>query len=152
MTTARSAATGHVVAGHGVASGRATTSPFPAGTIKLQTPPLLERGVDLRGYHPGTINVDLAPWQLRLLRPRWTVTDLAWTDVHPPETFSFVECTLTTVRGQVDALVYHPHPETKPMHHQAPTVVELLAPFVPGLSPGDEVTVTLAAGQAELER
>lgn len=140
--------TGTVVAGHGVASGRASDSPFPAGTIELQTPRLLEHGVDLRGYHPGTVNVDLAPHRLRLLRPRWTVTDLAWTDVHPPETFSFVECRLTHAGRTVDALVYHPHPETKPMHHQAPTVVELLAPFLPGLANGDEVTLALSPEQA----
>ena len=73
-----------------------------------------------------------------------------WTDVHPPETFSFVECVLTHGGRDVDALIYHPHPETKPMHHQPGTVVEVLAPFVEGLAYGDEVTVTLTEGQAEL--
>lgn len=155
------AATGAVVAGHGVASGRSTSSPFPAGTIAMQAPLLAAHGVDLRGYHLATINLDVAPYRLVLDQPRWTVRDLDWTDVHPAETFSFVECTVSRddhagetqdVGGrdlqQHAGLVYHPHPETKPAHHQPGTVIELLLPLLPGLVAGEGLTVTLADGQA----
>lgn len=148
LTSAR----GVVVTGHGVASGRSADSPFEAGTIELQAPHFHERGLDLSAYRSATINVDLAPHALRLLEPRWRFEDVAWTTVHPPETFSFVECRLTWAGRTVDALLYHPHPETKPMHHQPGTVVEVLAPHLEGLSYGDEVVVEVAAGQAVLER
>ena len=148
--TTRTSARGVVVAGHGVASGRSASSPFSAGTIALQAPRFAEHGLDLSGYHHATINIDLAPFALRLVAPRWRFDDVAWTEVHPPETFSFVECSLTHAGRTVAALIYHPHPETKPMHHQPGTVAEVLAPFVEGLAYGDEVTVTLADGQAAL--
>lgn len=144
---------GVVVPGHGVASGRAPDSPFAAGTIALQTPHLARQGIDLSAYHPATMNVDVSPFALHVLDPRWTATDIAWTDVHPAETFSFVQCRLTAGGRDVDALVYYPHPETKPgMNHQPRSVVEVLAPFVPGLGYGDEVSVELAQGQAVFDQ
>lgn len=143
---------GVVVRGHGVASGTGATSPFAAGTIDLQAPHLAARGVDLSAYHHATINLDIDPFALRLVVPRWTLEGVEWTDVHEAETFSFVECTLTHRGRTVDALVYHPHPETKPMHHQPGTVVELLAPLLPGLGYGDVLTFAPAVGQGELRR
>ena len=146
------AATGVVVAGHGVASGRACDSPFAAGTIELQAPHFAARGLDLAPFVMATVNLDIAPHQLVLRAPRWTFTDVAWTDVHPPETFSFVECSITRAgtTGAVPGLIYHPHPETKPMHHQPTTVVELLLPWLPGLRHGDVLGLEVAAGQAHL--
>lgn len=172
VTHRPAAATGVVVAGHGVASGRSTSSPFPAGTIAMQAPLLAEHGVDLHGYHLATINLDVAPHRLVLDEPRWTVRDLEWTDVHPAETFSFVECTVgreTLSAGQNPpageaqdgggpegqqhtGLIYHPHPETKPAHHQPGTVIELLLPLLPALATGERLRVTLATGQAWYER
>lgn len=98
----------------------------------------------------ATVNLDLAPHRLALRQPRWTFVDVDWTDVHPPETFSFVECTVTRDDEQVDGLVYHPHPETKPMHHQPSTVVELLLPRLAGLAAGEELWLHLDPRQAAL--
>lgn len=144
--------TGSVVPGHGVASGRASDSPFPAGTIELQAPHFAARGLDLSPFVMATVNLDIAPHRLVLQAPRWTFTDVAWTDVHPPETFSFVECSVTRAgaKGAVPGLIYHPHPETKPMHHQPSTVIELLLPRLPGLRAGDVLEVEVAAGQARV--
>ena len=143
-------AKGVVVAGHGVASGRAGDSPFAAGTIELQAPHFRARGLDLTPFVMATVNLDLAPHRLALRQPRWTFVDVDWTDVHPPETFSFVECTVTRDGAAVDGLVYHPHPETKPMHHQPSTVVELLLPHLPGLTPGETLTLQVDPRQAVL--
>ena len=44
----------------------------------------------------------------------------------------------------------HPHPETKPMHHQPSTVVELLLPHLPGLTPGETLTLQVDPRQAVL--
>ena len=80
---------GRLVAGHGVASGRAADSPYPAGTIALQTPHFLSLGIDLTPYQPATLNLDFAPGVWRLRDPDHHVPLLHWTDQHPPETFSF---------------------------------------------------------------
>ncbi len=145
------AAKGVVVAGHGVASGRAEDSPFAGGTIALQAPHFAARGLDLTPFVPATINLDIAPYRLLPRVPRWTFADVAWTDVHGPETFSFVEASATWRGRTLAGLVYLPHPETKPMHHQPGTVVELLLPHLAGLAPGDELEVEVPADQASLE-
>ena len=115
-----------------------------------QAPHFRARGLDLVPFVMATVNVDLAPHRLVLREPRWTFADVEWTRVHPPETFSFVECTVTRDDEQVDGLVYHPHPETKPMHHQPSTVVELLLPHLPGLTPGETLTLQVDPRQAVL--
>ncbi|KRE35918.1 hypothetical protein ASG73_14660 [Janibacter sp. Soil728] len=146
MTTT---AKGVVVAGHGVASGRASDSPFAAGTIELQAPHFAARGLDLAPFVMATVNLDVAPLTLVLRRPRWTFADVRWTDVHGPETFSFVECTVRRGEEEYAGLVYLPHPETKPMHHQPSTVLELLLPRLAGLVAGDELSVGLDPEQGD---
>ena len=146
MTNAK----GVVVAGHGVASGRASDSPFSAGTIELQAPHFAARGLDLTPFVMATVNVDIAPSHLELARPLWTFDDVAWTSVHPSETFSFVECTVRRGEQVHEGLVYWPHPETKPMHHQPATVIELLLPRLPVLAVGETLEIEVADGQAQL--
>ncbi len=132
---------GTVVAGHGVASGRSSTSPYPAGTIALQQPHFLAQGVDLSRYHPGTLNVDVAPHapvpQAPLFdgRLRW-FGDLE-------ERFLLSRIRLRCGARDFDGLWYYPHPATKPAHFQKPTVVELLLPWIDGLAPGSPVRVRL---------
>lgn len=145
-------AKGVVVAGHGVASGTATATPFAGGTIALQAPHFAARGLDLAPFVPGTVNLDIAPYRLELAAPRWTFRDVAWTDVHGPETFSFVECAVRRGDEVHEGLVYAPHPETKPMHHQPSTVVELLLPPLAGLGAGEALELEVADGQATLTR
>ncbi|WP_435202461.1 hypothetical protein [Janibacter sp. GS2] len=143
-------AKGVVVAGHGVASGTAAATPFAGGTIALQAPHFAARGLDLAPFVPGTVNLDIAPYRMVLASPRWTFRDVAWTDVHGPETFSFVECAVRRGEELHDGLVYVPHPETKPMHQQPSTVVELLLPPLAGLGTGEALELEVADGQATL--
>jgi hypothetical protein len=123
---------GQLVAGHGVASGRASDSPYPAGTIALQAPLFRNLGLDLAGFQAATLNLDFSPGEWRLRDPDHCFQQLAWSDRHPPETFSFWRCRLRR-SGDLptepqQALIYHPHPETKRAHHQRPSQLELLAP------------------------
>lgn len=143
-------AKGVVVTGHGVASGRATGSPFAGGTIALQAPHFAARGLDLSPFVPATVNLDIAPHRLVPRTPRWTFADVVWTDVHGPETFSFVECTVRWDGEEHTGLVYLPHPETKPMHHQPSTVIELLLPRLPGITAGAHLTVEVPGPQATI--
>jgi hypothetical protein len=141
-------------AGHQVASGRSPTSPYPAGTIALQTPVFLALGLDLRPYFPGTLNLNIAPLRFALGRPAHRFEAVRWTLHHPPETFSFYNCRLTVDRrgstNRYDGLVYYPHPETKRSHFQAPTVLEVLAPRIAGLTYGHKVGLETLGAQIQL--
>jgi hypothetical protein len=130
---------GVVVCGHGVASGSAAESPYPAGTIALQTPAFLAQGLDLSNYHPGTINLDFPGCRWELSEPDHRFPSLHWTDLHPPETFSFWRVALRRHPADpaVAGLIYYPHPETKARHFQSPSRLELLAPYLDALRPGD---------------
>lgn len=115
--------------GYGVASGQTTHSPYPKGTIELQTPYFLELGLDISKYYPGTLNLSVSPYHLQLHNPQWTFPQVEWFS-GCRETFSFSNCRLVLEAFTVDALIYYPHPETKPTHFQDPTIVEVLAPYL----------------------
>ncbi len=130
---------GQLVAGHGVASGRASDSPYPAGTIALQSPHFARCGLDLGDCHPGTLNLAFSGGSWRLQDPLLLVERLDWTPLHPPETFSFWPCRLRSSAGETSAWIYWPHPETKERHFQPPDRLELLAPWMAGVAPGDRL-------------
>jgi hypothetical protein len=140
MTATRSA-TGVVVTGHGVASGRSGDPRFPSGTLGLQFPIFARLGVGLDDVHPGTINVELDHGPIDLDEPDHHLPSVKWHDEMPPEDFSLWRVSLIHAGRTWPALVYRPHPETKPEHHQPADVVEILAPLIPDLAYGDRVTV-----------
>jgi hypothetical protein len=137
---------GTVMPGHGVASGRAANSPYPQGSIAMQMPFFKELGLDLGHCWPGTLNVSIAPQTWQLLRADHCFERLQWTHLHPPETFSFVAVQLTWRSQHTSAWLYRPHPETKAAHHQAPSVMEIIAPRMEGLAYGDAVGLAFADG------
>ncbi|HXA46131.1 MAG TPA: hypothetical protein VNW52_00770 [Burkholderiaceae bacterium] len=135
--------TGKIIAGYGVASGRASDCPFPGGSIRQQQPYFLAQGVDLSPYFAGTLNVDLAP---HIPHPAGYVFDgnLRWFgDLEEHFILSRVEL---TVNGRhFSGLWYYPDPATKVDHFQSASVVELLMPWIEGLDSGDLVTVRFCA-------
>lgn len=120
---------GRIVQGHQVASGRAKQDRFPGGTIAMQAPFFLERGLDLSDWHHGTLNVSIFPLRYEILHAPRTFRLVKWHPVEPPEDFSFFDGEiLEPPTGQwVEALLYFPHPETKPEHLQPPDVIEIIA-------------------------
>ena len=40
----------------------------------------------------GTLNIDIRPLAFELVEPEFTFRDVSWTDLHPPEHFSFSRC------------------------------------------------------------
>ena len=62
----------------------------------MQTPVFEQSGIDLSDCWPGTINLSFAPLELRLKDPDHCFQQLHWTDLHPPETFSFWRIGLIT--------------------------------------------------------
>lgn len=130
---------GILVAGHGVASGRAADSPYPCSTIDMQRPYFAQLGLDLSRFFSGTLNLSIHPHRYRILEPTWTFRQVTWTDRHPPEDFSFCRCRLA-IKGQLsEALIYYPHPETKRRNFQDAATLEVLAPYLEGLRPGDRL-------------
>jgi hypothetical protein len=134
---------GTLVRGYGIASGQAPDSPYPAGSISLQAPLFAAYGVDLSGFYPGTLNLAFGGSRWLFANPAAQVEQLRWSDHHPPETFSFWRVGLRARPGAavVQALIYRPHPETKRTHHHSADRLELLAPWIEGLSTGDRLEI-----------
>ena len=133
---------GRLCVGHGVASGTSTQSPYPEGSIQMQSPVFRSLGLDLSDCFFGTLNLDFAPLEVSLSNPDHLFEKVRWTELHPPETFSFwrVEIKATDVEV-VSGWIYYPHPETKERHWQPPTTLELLAPRLSGVEPGCTISL-----------
>ncbi len=126
-----------VVRGHGVASG--SSNSVPSGTIARQLPHFRKLGLELGDCWPGTLNLSVEPLRLAIVRPAYLFASVDWDENGPPETFSFSRCRVRTGELEVAGWIYYPHPETKPRHFQPPGVVEILAPWLPGIAYGAEV-------------
>lgn len=141
-----------VVRGYQVASGSNGNPLFPGGTLRMQAPHFLARGLDLSLYHNGTLNVSIAPNQYRVVRPRQTFRGLKWHPTEPAEDFSFFDARfLRQGATEVCGLVYLPHPETKPRHFQNPDILELLFPWIEDLSCGMEIFLQVPISQLVIE-
>ena len=137
---------GIVVSGHRVASGQASNSPYPRGTIEMQQPYFLPLGVDLSAFYPGTLNISIAPHRFEL-RPQITLPQVKWSPEHAAESFSFSPITLTWQNKPYAGLIYYPRPETKINHFQDPSVLELLMPRVKGIAYGERAILTASANE-----
>ena len=73
--------------GHGVASGKAKDPRYPKGTIKAQYEHFLEKGLDLSQYYLGTINLDIAPYSYKIVKPKYFLEHINWSEHIPPENF-----------------------------------------------------------------
>ncbi|MGI0484394.1 hypothetical protein ACN4EK_03090 [Pantanalinema rosaneae CENA516] len=141
---------GVVQAGHGVASGTAMDSPYPAGTIALQIPYFQALGLDLSAYFPGTLNVSIAPQQFQLIQPQYRFEQVEWTDRHPPETFSFSACWVIFDSIRYGGWIYYPDPATKRTHFQPASTLEILAPPIRGITYGDRLTLEINSWEVRI--
>ena len=143
--------TGRLCAGHGVASGTSNESPYPDGTIRMQSPVFRALGLDLSDCYCGTLNVDFKPLEISLSNPDHIFENITWTELHRPETFSFWRVLIKTNQSEVVlGWVYYPHPETKQRHWQPPTTLELLAPRLTGVSAGCTIHLRDECGRIKL--
>ena len=135
---------GMLIRGHGVASGKNPDPRFPAGTLAMQKPFFLELGLDLGDFYPGTLNLSVAPCLFVPGNPTHSFPGVKWSPSLPAENFSFYSCRIrpTGEAFFVEALVYWPHPSTKPEFHQDPHVIEILAPELPRVGYGQEVELS----------
>jgi hypothetical protein len=118
----------------------------------MQFPFFQRLGLDLSGFHMGTLNVSLAPKRYRVVAPKVVFRQVAWHPTEPAEDFSFFDARLSLPDGSTaTGLIYFPHPETKPEHFQPPEVLELLVRHLPGLSYGMEIGLAVPSDQMIIE-
>ena len=130
---------GTLVQGYRVASG--PSKDYPYGTLDRQRPLFKSRGLDLTAYFNGTLNIDIRPNTFKLVKPEFTFQHVEWTDLHPPEHFSFSRCRVIHKDIEYEGWVYYPHPETKLRHFQNPSLLEVIAVHIPHIKYGDELDV-----------
>jgi hypothetical protein len=131
----------HPCQGYRVAPGLSTY--YPNGSLGRQRPILKEHGLDLSSYFNGTLNIDIRLHILRMEMPEYTFQHVEWTDLHPPEGFSFSRCKMIYREEEYDGWVCNPQPETKESHFQNPSLVEAIARPIPGIRYGDSLQVLL---------
>ena len=139
---------GRIVQGYRVASG--PSADYPYGALDRQRPIFASRGLDLSRCFNGTLNVDIRPYKFQMLRAEFTFRDVQWTDLHPPEHFSFSRCKVIFRNLEYDGWVYYPHPETKIRNFQNPSLLEVIAMPIRGLEYGDEVDVLVNPAEIEI--
>ena len=106
--------------GHEVASKKSVH--YPQGTIEMQAPFFKERGLDLSGFHRGTLVIGCSA---EISNSQCSSSFLIGSvDVQTPaEHFSFSACWLTFRNQRYAGLILLPHPETKARHHQNDSVI-----------------------------
>jgi len=132
---------GILLRGHQVAS--RPSAAYPYSSLEKQKPYFKERGLDLYGYFNGTLNISIAPFTFQMSAPEITFPLVEWTDLHPPETFSFSRCKVIFKGVEYEGWVYYPHPETKKTHFQDPSLVEVITYQIPEIEYGDAIEVEL---------
>ena len=132
---------GRLARGYRVASG--PSADYPYGALDRQRPLFKRGGLDLDGFFNGTLNIDISPYAFKMEKPQYTFHDTEWTDLHPPEHFSFSRCKVIYREVEYDGWVYYPHPETKKRNFQNPSLIEVIATPIPGIEYGAELEVAL---------
>ena len=141
---------GIVIQGYRVASG--PSKDYPYGSLDRQRPIFKARGLDLEVFFNGTLNIDLRPFTFKLIKPEFTFRNVEWTDLHPPENFSFSRCKVIYKEIEYEGWVYYPHPETKLRHFQDPSLLEVIALPIPEIKYGDEVQVCIHPDRIEVSK
>ncbi len=136
---------GILVRGHQVAS--RPSKDYPYSSLEKQKPYFKSFGLDLYEYFNGTLNISIAPLTVEMTAPELTFPLVQWTDLHPPETFSFSRCKVIFREVEYSGLVYYPHPETKKNHFQNASLVEVITYEIPGIQYGDVLDVEVNSSE-----
>lgn len=140
---------GILTRGHQVAS--RPSKDYPYSTLEKQKPYFKQLGMDLYPYFNGTLNISIAPLTFRMIKPEITFEKVEWTDLHPPETFSFSRCNVIFKSKEYVGWVYYPHPETKRNHFQNASLIEVIAFEIQNIQYGDAVEIEIDSNQIKVE-
>lgn len=127
--------------GHQVAS--RPSKDYPYSSLEKQKPYFKALGLDLQEYFNGTLNISIAPLEFTMAHPEFTFELVEWTDLHPPETFSFSRCRVFFKNVEYRGWVYYPHPETKKTHFQNPSLIEVITYHIPEIQYGNEIEIEI---------
>lgn len=139
---------GIIIEGHRVAS--APSDDYPYGTLEKQKPYFKALGLDLGNFYNGTLNVSIHPHTFEMKNSEFTFDRVEWTDLHPPETFSFSRCAVIFKGNRYLGWVYYPHPETKIRNFQQSSMIEILAEYIPGVQYGEDIELELNSKEVRL--
>jgi len=140
-----------VTQGHKVASGQATDSPYPQGSIEMQTPFFHKHGINLDDYYKATLNLSIAPYTFTIIAPQFIAKEVKWVDGFPAEDFSFSKAEITYAGKTYSGLIYYPHPETKLGHFHDNSVIEFITYYIPDIGYGDKVELKLNDASISIE-
>ena len=143
---------GIVIKGHGVASGTGRDPRYPKGTLKQQAPFFKDGGLDIDRFHPGTINLDISPYEFVIGCPKYFFSQINWSPFIPPENFYFFDLLAYHQDQEYKGLIYMPDPETKTDHQQAAHIIELLLPKMPGLNYGKHLKIAVPEDQLKFSK
>jgi hypothetical protein len=143
---------GVVVKGHRVATG--PSMDYPYCSLERQLPFFLAGGLDLTAFHLATLNISIAPLRFILEKPAYTFRQIAWTELHPPEDFSFSPCcvNLPGTPEWFEGYVYYPHPETKIRNFHNPSLLEVITVKIPDIGYGTQLQVALDPQAVRISR
>jgi hypothetical protein len=141
MTTPWTHLTGILMQGHQVAS--RPSAAYPYSSLEKQKPYFKNLGLDLSTYFNGTLNISIAPLEFEMTKPELTFPLVEWTDLHPPETFSFSRCKVRFGGKEFAGWVYYPHPETKKTHFQSPSLIEVITYEIANIKYGDAIELEI---------
>jgi hypothetical protein len=133
--------TGILMQGHQVAS--RPSAAYPYSSLEKQKPYFKDLGLDLSTYFNGTLNISIAPLEFEMTKPELTFPLVEWTDLHPPETFSFSRCKVKFGGKEFAGWVYYPHPETKKTHFQNPSLIEVITVEIANIKYGDVIELEI---------
>ncbi len=131
--------------GHQVAS--RPSKDYPYSSLEKQKPFFKALGLDLYEYFNGTLNISIAPLEFEMVRPEFTFELVEWTDLHPPETFSFSRCKVFFKGVEYAGWVYYPHPETKKTHFQNASLIEVITYEIPDIQYDDKLEIEVNADE-----
>ena len=149
MRTKYTLVSGTVIEGYKVASG--PSKDYPYGTLEKQIPLFKQRGLDLERFYKGTLNISIAPLVFEMVKPAYTFRQVNWTDLHPPEDFSFSPCTIRFKGGEYAGYVYYPHPETKKRHFESNSILEVISVYIAEIHYGERVEVEVNAEEVRIQ-
>jgi hypothetical protein len=86
-----------------------------------------------------------------MVNPEYTFRQVAWTDLHPPEDFSFSRCMVRFNGASYAGYVYYPHPETKKRHFESASLIEIISVYIPEIRYGERVELELNADEIRLQ-
>ncbi len=135
---------GHQVASH-------PSKDYPYSALEKQKPFFKALGLDLYEFFHGTLNISIAPLAFKISAPEFTFPLVEWTELHPPETFSFSRCIVHFKGIAYRGWVYYPHPETKKRHFQDPSLIEVIAKAIPEIRYVDSLEVEIVREEITLQ-